>query len=133
MTYLNIIEPDSCWPWKCCHPVIKDNDDVYIRADSSVVKFDYRKHEPKSLSKCLERINQVFLQQVGQKVFLGQYISRIAVESGISEGRFYLMSKPFTRAEMESIKTAMANLKSTRLVTIPAVVVAPVLSDMYVD
>ncbi len=133
MTYLNIVEPDSCWPWQCCKPVIKANEHIYIRADSSVVKFDFSKNQQESLMQCSERITQVFLQQVGQKVFLGQYISRVALESGINEGRFYLMSRPFTRQEIENIKEAMATVNPARLVVIPSTVVAPVIADNYVD
>lgn len=133
MTYLNIIEPDSCWPWKCCKSTMANNDGVYIRADSSVVKFDHSRHEEDSLSKCLDRITTVFLQQVGQRIYLGQYINRIATETGINEGRFYLMTRPFTKLEIEQIKDAMSTIHTTRIVTIPATVVVPVLADTYIN
>jgi hypothetical protein len=133
MTYLNIIEPDSCWPWKCCQSVIKENEAVYIRPDSSVVKFDYAQNYEHSLSRCLTRIQQVFIQQVGNKLFLGQYIHKISIETGIVAGRFYMLSKPFTKLEIEQIKQAMESIDRARFVVIPDTVVEPVLNNNYIN
>lgn len=132
MTYLNIMESESCWPWDCCKTTIKNNEYVYIRSDSSVVKLDFSKNLEKSLNNCSDRLNQIFLQQVGQRVFVGQYIARIASETGIAEDAFRTGKKLFTRAEIENIKQAMATIPHTKTMPRPAILVTPMLVDKYI-